>query len=199
MRCIVIYIFRHFVWQETAVCSLFGNAGSRSVPIFLFIRLCFFLFFFFFFSTPPPPFPPPNFLSKRREKTKKKKDKQTNHKITTRLFSAFHVPLFLLFSISFLKSPGYPVIIFFAVMYIFRDRQEENLSRTRDKITSVILHTKSPFQDELLDDFWGLKWREVLLSSLGFSLVVHRSRRLNWTNRGCDIFQTATQNNFWTL
>lgn len=120
----------------------------------------FFSFSFFFLSTPPPPpffqhplFPPPNFLSKRREKKKKKKDKQTNHKITTRLFSAFHFPLFLLFSISFLKSPGYPVIIFFAVMYIFRDRQEENLSRTRDKITSVILHTKSPFQDELIDDF----------------------------------------------
>ena len=111
----------------------------------------FFSFSFFFLSTPP--FPPPNFLSKRREKKKKKKDKQTNHKITTRLFSAFHFPLFLLFSISFLKSPGYPAIIFFAVMYIFRDRQEENLSRTRDKIASVILHTKSPFQDELIDDF----------------------------------------------
>ena len=137
---------------------MFGNAGSRSVPIFLFIRLRFFLFFSSFFQppisfTPPPPFPPPNFLSKRREKKKKKKDKQTNHKITTRPFSAFHFPLFLLFSVSFLKSPGYPVIIFFAVMYIFRDRQEENLSRTRDKITSVILHTKSPFQDELIDDF----------------------------------------------
>lgn len=120
----------------------------------------FFSFSFFFLSTPsaffqppPPPFPPPDFLSKRREKKKKKKDKQTNHKITTRLFSAFHFPLFLLFSISFLKSPGYPVIIFFAVMYIFRDRQEENLSRTRDKIASVILHTKSAFQDELIDDF----------------------------------------------
>lgn len=115
----------------------------------------FFSFSFFFLSTPTPPrpFPPPNFLSKRREKKKKKKDKQTNHKITTRLFSACHFPLFLLLSISFLKSPGYPVIIFFAVMYIFRDRQEENLSRTRDKITSVILHTKSPFQDELIDDF----------------------------------------------
>lgn len=114
----------------------------------------FFSFSFFFLSTPPPPpFPSLNFLSKRREKKKKKKDKQTNHKITTRLFSAFHFPLFLLFSISFLKSPGYPVIIFFAVMYIFRDRQKENLSRTRDKITSVILHTKSPFQDELIDDF----------------------------------------------
>lgn len=137
---------------------MFGNAGSRSVPIFLFIRLCFFLFLSSFFQPPPlsfnpPPFPPPNFLSKRREKKKKKKDKQTNHKITTRLFSPFHFPLFLLFSISFLKSPGYPVIIFFAVMYIFRDRQEENLSRTRDKITSVILHTKSPFQDDLIDDF----------------------------------------------
>lgn len=135
---------------------MFGNAGSRSVPIFLFIRLCFFLFLSSFFQPPPPhprPFPPPNFLSKRREKKKKKKDKQTNHKITTRLFPAFHFPLFLLFSISFLKSPGYPVIIFFAVMYIFRDRQEENLSRTRDKITSVILHTKSPFQDDLIDDF----------------------------------------------
>lgn len=139
---------------------MFGNAGSRSLPIFLFIRLCFFSFSFFFLSTPsaffqppPPPFPLPNFLSKRREKKKKKKDKQTNHKITTRLFSAFHFPLFLLFSISFFKSPGYPVIIFFAVMYIFRDRQEENLSRTRDKIASVILHTKSPFQDELIDDF----------------------------------------------
>lgn len=138
---------------------MFGNAGSRSVPIFLFIRLCFFLFLSSFFQppplsfNPPPPFPPPNFLSKRREKKKKKKDKQTNHKITTRLFSAFHFPLFLLFSISFLKSPGYPVVIFFAVMYIFRDRQEEDLSRTRDKITSVILHTKSSFQDELIDDF----------------------------------------------
>ena len=97
----------------------------------------FFSFSFFFLSTPPPPLPPPNFLSKRREKKKKKKDKQTNHKITTRLFSAFHFPLFLLFSIGFLKSPGYPVIILFAVknsvMYFFRDRQEENLSRTRDK------------------------------------------------------------------
>ena len=38
-------------------------------------------------------------------------------------------------------------------MYIFRDRQDENLSRTRDKIASVILHTKSAFQDELIDDF----------------------------------------------
>ena len=137
---------------------MFGNAGSRSVPIFLFIRLCFFFFFLLSFNplrflSTPPPSPPPNFLSKRREKKKTKKEKQTNHKITTRLFSAFHFPLFLLFSISFLKSPGYPVIIFFAVMYIFRDRQEENLSRTRDKITSVILHTKYPFQDELIDDF----------------------------------------------
>lgn len=126
----------------------------------LFVHSFMFFFFFFLLSfnplrflSTPPPFPPPNFLSKRREKKKKKKDKQTNHKITTRLFSAFHFPLFLLFSISFLKSPGYPVIILFAVMYIFRDRQEENLSRTRDKITSVILHTKSPFQDELIDDF----------------------------------------------
>ena len=128
----------------------------------LFVHSFMFFFFFFLLSFNPlrflstsPPFPPPNFLSKRREKKKKKKkkDKQTNHKITTRLFSAFHFPLFLLFSISFFKSPGYPVIIFFAVMYIFRDRQEENLSRTRDKIASVILHTKSPFQDELIDDF----------------------------------------------
>ena len=138
-----------FVWKR----------WLASVPIFLFIRLCFFLFLSSFFQPhprffqPPPPFPPLNFLSKRREKKKKKKDKQTNHKITTRLFSAFHFPLFLLFSISFLKSPGYPAIIFFAVMYIFRDRQEENLSRTRDKIASVILHTKSAFQDELIDDF----------------------------------------------
>ena len=130
-------------------------------PNLFFHSFMFFSFSFFFLSTPsaffqphpPPPFPLPNFLSKRREKKKKKKDKQTNHKITTRPFSAFHLPLFLLFSVSFLKSPGYPVIIFFAVMYIFRDRQEENLSRTRDKITSVILHTKSPFQDELIDDF----------------------------------------------
>lgn len=133
---------------------MFGNAGSRSVPIFLFIRLCFFLFLSSFFQ-PPPSSHPQIFYQKggKRKKKKKKKDKQTNHKITTRLFSAFHFPLFLLFSISFFKSPGYPVIIFFAVMYIFRDRQEENLSRTRDKITSVILHTKSPFQDELIDDF----------------------------------------------
>ena len=89
----------------------------------------FFSFSFFFLSTPsaffqpPPPFPPPNFLSKRREKKKKKKDKQTNHKITTRLFSAFHFPLFLLFSISFLKSPGYPVVIRSCTFFVIVKRK----------------------------------------------------------------------------